>query len=254
MVNEFQYTTINRVLDNLKDGVLMGDLTLEQAVRYTIRFIGKVGMQKMYQDKVEEVEIHEFRGLLPCDCIRVNQVRDMATGVCMRSMTDSFLPEETRQHGQHHRHCIDPMHNMRDMYIPEMKGHPTEPTFKTNERVIFTSFPEGKVTVAYKAIAVDEDGFPLLIDDEIYLDALEKYITMEVFKQKFRVGKTTAQVYQDVQQDYYAAVRLLQGHLTMPTQSELESIGRIWNTMIPSRHHFEKGHVDTGNKEYLWRH
>ena len=253
MVNEFQYTSINRVLDNLKDEPLMQDLTLEQAVRYAIRFIGKVGSQKLYEDKVEDVDIHKYRGLLPCDCIRINQVKDLHSGICMHSTTDNF-PEALGGHPPLRKECIDPMNNVKDMYIPERREHLHEPTFRTSERVIFTSFPEGRVQISYKAIAVDENGFPLLIDDEVYLDALEKYIIMEILKQKFRVGKTVAPVYQDAKQEYYAAVKLLEGHLVMPTQSELESIAHIWNTMIPSRHHFERGFQDLGRREYLRRH
>lgn len=253
MVNEVQYVSINRVLDNLKDGVLMQDLTLEQAIRHIIRFIGKVGIQKMYEDKIAEVDIHDFRGLLPCDCIRILQVRDLRSGTCVRSMTDNFS-EGFKPNGSRPKPCKDPMHNMRDMYIPEPGGHPLEPTFKTNNRVIFTSFPDGRVEIAYKAIAVDDNGFPLLIDDEIYLDALEKYIVMHVLQQKFRVGKTSAGIYQDAQQDYYAAVKLLEGHLKMPTESELESIAHIWNTMIPSHHHFQRGYKELGEREYLRRH
>ena len=57
MVKEVQYVSIKRVLDNLMDHPLLRDLTLEQVVRHTIRFIGLHGYSKLYQDKVEDVEI-----------------------------------------------------------------------------------------------------------------------------------------------------------------------------------------------------
>lgn len=83
MVKEIQYTSIKRVLDNILDHPLLRDVSLEQAVRYTIRFIGLFGMPKLYCDKIEDVEIHEFRGLLPCDLISIVQVKDLATGICL---------------------------------------------------------------------------------------------------------------------------------------------------------------------------
>lgn len=227
MIQDKQYTTIHRLLDNLKDSPLMSDLTLEQAVRHTIRFIGLVGMPQMYRDKEAEVEIKEYRGLLPCDLISIQQVKDRETGICMNSMTDAFLGQQAD-----HKHA----------------------SFKTSERVIFTSFSEGTVQIAYKAIPVDDDGFPLLMDNEVYLDALEKYITMLTIKGKFQLGNVSGAIYQDAQQDYYAAVKMLEGELRAPSPAELETIGRIWNTLIPNRHQFEQGYSTLGVKEHLRTH
>ena len=92
MVTEIQYTNIRRVLDDLLDHPLLRDLTLEQVVRHTIRFISLHGYPKLYNDKIENVEIKDFRGLLPCDLISIIQVKDLDTGVCLRAMSDNFTP------------------------------------------------------------------------------------------------------------------------------------------------------------------
>ena len=68
MIKEIQYTNIRRVLDNLMEHPLLRDITLEQVVRYVIRFISLHGYPKMFQDKIENVDIWnqikagEFRG------------------------------------------------------------------------------------------------------------------------------------------------------------------------------------------------
>lgn len=250
MVNEIKYTNIRRVLDNLKDNSLMDDLTLEQVVRHTIRFIGINGQPTLYQDKQANIEIHEYRGLLPCDCIRVEQVMDLKSGICLRSMTDTFSPEKPGPRQK----CVDPMNNIHTPYIPPMKEHFQELSFKTNNRVIFTSFPEGEVKVAYKAIPVDDDGFPLLIDDEVYLAALEAYIEVQIFRNKFRTGKTTAAVYQDAKQEYAWRAAQLNSRFTIPSVSEMESIARMWNTMIPKMREFDNGFQHLGSREYLKKH
>jgi hypothetical protein len=46
---------------------------------------------------------------------------------------------------------------------------------------MFTSFTNGKVKVSYKAIPVDENGFPLIPDNPTYLSALEQFIKVQVF-------------------------------------------------------------------------
>jgi hypothetical protein len=120
--------------------------------------------------------------------------------------------------------------------------------------VIFTSFPEGKVGLAYKAIPVDDEGFPLLIDNETYLNALEAYIKKQVFTVKFDTGKISAAVLQNAQRDYAWAAGELQDEMTVPSQSEMEAITRMWNTLIPNVTSFDKGFVNEGNREYIRRH
>ena len=246
MIKEIKYTSIQRILDDLHDDSLMHDLTLEQAVRHTLRFIGKNGLPKMFLDKEAVVDIHEFRGLLPCDVVSIKQVKDLHSGICLRSMTDSFTTGMTPPPGTHVHPIGHPMH--------PVTGALMEHSFKTNNRVIFTSFPDGKVTVAYKAIPVDDDGFPLLIDNEVYLSALESYITMKVLQQKFRKGDINAQVYQDAKQEYAWDAAQLNSELMIPSVSEMESIARLWNSHLPSVTSFDRGFVDLGNREYMKKH
>ena len=214
MVKEIRYTNIRRILDSLQDHPMLSDLTLEQVVRYTVRFIGIFGMPKMYQDKEVDIDVHEYRGLMPCDLISIIQVKDGCSGICLRSMTDSFTPE-----------VLSPStHRPYMPYIPLEAASHKEVAFKTQGRVIFTSFPEGKVRIAYKAIPVDEDGFPLLIDNENFLACLEAYIKKQVFTVKFDQGKIAAGVLDTVKQDYAWLAGQLQSEFTIPSVSEMQSI------------------------------
>lgn len=248
MVTEIQYTNIKRVLDDLLDHPLLRDLTLEQVVRHTIRFISLHGYPKLYQDKEEEVEIKDFRGLLPCDLVSINLVKDAETGLCLRAMTDVFTPKE-----ESIQPPTDLLNNMQGEYIAPMKKYMEEPAYKTQGRIIFTSFPEGNVEISYKAIPVDEDGFPLLIDNETYLNALEAYIKLKVFTVKFDTGKIAAGVLSNAQTDYAWAARQVQQEFIMPSMSEMESITRMLNTMIKPTTSFDNGFRNIGDREYRRR-
>ena len=245
MINEIDYISINRILDDLQDDPMMSSLTLEQAVRHTLRFNALHGYNKLYQDKQEVVPIHEFRGMLPCDLIRIIQVRDMRSGVCLRGMTDSFTPGmregrkgETFPHTPH-------------WPGPQWAG---ELSFKTQGRVIFTSFPEGEVDIAYKAIPVDENGFPMLIDNEVYLGALEAYIRVRMFTSKFNQGKISAGVLQNAQTEYAALSRELLSEFTLPSYSEAEAMSRQLTHLLPRVREFDKGFRFLGDREYLRNH
>ena len=254
MVTEIKYTNIRRILDECTEHPLMRDLTLEQVVRHTLRFISLHGMPKLYQDKVEDVDIHEFRGMLPCDLISIVQVKDMDTHLCMRAMTDTFTPGLAPPPPPPPKDQMNNVPKERDWYIPPMRRYEGEPAFKVQGRVIFTSFPEGRVQVAYKAIPVDEDGFPLLIDNETYLACLEAYIKKKVFTVRFDTGKLQAAVLQNAQQEYYHLAAELNSEMMIPSVSEMESLTRYYNSLIPRVHEFDRGFKHLGDREILWKH
>lgn len=252
MVNEIRYTNIRRVLDNLLDHPMLSNLTLEQAVRYAMRFMSLFSFPKFYQNRVENVEIHEFRGMLPCDLISIIQVMDMDTKICLRAMTDSFPKGmmETPPPPKYHPNSGDVSLG----YIPPLKPIDGELSFKTQGRVIYTSFPEGMIAVSYRAIPVDEDGFPLLIDNETYLNALEAYIKKQVFTVKFDQQKIPAVVLQNAQRDYAVAASNLETEFTTPSVSEVEAMNRFMTSLIPRVREFDRGFKNLGDREYLKKH
>ena len=232
MVKEYNYINIREALSRVLKHPLLQDVTLEQAVQYTIDFIGIFGLPKLYQDKEEVLHIEDFRAKLPCDLISINQIKECKTGVCLRSMTDNFIPRE---------------------HYDRSAGYkiPQELSFKTQGQVLYVSFKTGDVSVSYKAIPVDKDGFPLLIDNPVFLKALEAYIKREAFTILFDMGKIALAVLQNTQQSYAWLAGQLQSEFTIPSQSEMESISRMWNTLIQRTNEFNTGFKSLGDREYL---
>lgn len=232
MIKECQYTNIRRVLDELHRHPLLSDLTLEQVVSYVVSFIGIFGMPKLYQDKEEVLHIEDFRAKLPCNLISINQIKECKTGVCLRSMTDNFMPRE---------------------HYDRSTGYkiPQELSFKTQGQVLYVSFKTGDVSISYKAIPVDKDGFPLLIDNPVFLKALEAYIKREVFTILFDMGKIAPAVLQNTQQQYAWLAGQLQSEFTIPSISEMESIKNSWCTLLQRTTEFREGFKNNGSQEYI---
>ena len=228
MVKEYQYTNVRQVLDELHRHPLLSDLTLEQVVSYIVSFIGIFGMPKLYQDKEEVIHIENFRAILPCDLISINQIKECKTGVCLRSMTDNFMPRE---------------------HYDKNVGYkvPQELAFKTQGQVLYVSFKTGDISISYKSIPVDKDGFPLLIDNPVFLKALEAYIKREVFTILFDMGKISPAVLQNTQQQYAFLAGQLQSEFTIPSISEMESIKRSWCTLLQRTSSFNDGFRNNGN-------
>lgn len=232
MISEISYINIREALSRVMRHPLLQDVTLESAVQYTLDFIGIFGMPKLYQDKEEIVHIEEFRAKLPCNLISINQIKECKSGVCLRYMTDNFMPKE---------------------HYDKNVGYkvPQELTFKTQGQVLYVSFKTGDVSISYKSIPVDKDGFPLLIDNSVFLKTLEAYIKREVFTVLFDMGKIQAAVLQNAQQQYAWLAGTLQSEFTIPSISEMESIKRSWCTLIQRTSSFNDGFRNNGNQEYI---
>ena len=221
-----RYISIKEVLDNLLDNPLLQNLTLERVVNYTVDFIRKVGMPKLYIEKTAKLEIKDYRALLPCDFYKVIQVRACKNGYnqTFRSSTDNF-------------------------HFSEDKNYSYDLTYKLQGQVIYTSIKEGTIELSYQAIPVDSDGYPMIADNSSFREALELYITKKRYKVLFDTGKIKGDVYNTTCQDYAWAVGQAQTSLIMPTIDELESITNSWNTLIPRVTEHRTGFINNGSKE-----
>ena len=233
MVNNINWVKLPVILDRLLRHPLLNDLNLETAIQYTSDFIGIMGLPNVYVDKIETIDIKEYRGELPCDLVSINQVRLHKNGMALRAMTDNFNAYPTHDH------------EGGDW------GERGEPSFKTQGRVIFTSIRHEKVDVSYKAIMLDDEGLPLIPDNSIFLKALELYIKKEWFTILFDMGKISPAVLNNTQQEYAFKAAQCNNEFVIPSVSEMESITNVLNQLVPRVTAFRNGFKNLGDKEYL---
>lgn len=238
MNKQVRYIKLQEVLSRALRHPLLSSVTMEQAVQYTIDFMHIFGMPDMYEDREVEIEITKHRGELPCDLISINQVMDLCSHTCMRSMTDTFFPNNYE----------------RGKRLIGHYGYHDELTFKVQNHIIFTSFEEGKIKISYKAIPVDDNGFPLVPDNPTYLSALEQFIKVQVFTILFDQGKIRSDVLQHTEQQYAWRAGQLQSEYNIPSESEMESISRSWCTLIQRTTDFDNGWRNMGDREYIRNH
>lgn len=229
MNTEIRHINIREALSRTLRHPLLQDVNLEQVIQYVLDFIGIFGLPSTYEHKEAIVNIQEFRAELPCDLISIEIVKDCRTGVSLRHMTDVFNPDNKDRHGHRIKH---------------------ELSFKTQGRTLYCSFKNGRVSIAYLALPVDDEGLPLLIDDPNYLLALDAYIKREVFTILFDQGKIQQHILNAAEQRYAWAAGRMQTHFTTPSISEMESITRMWNTLIPRVREFDRQFESLGNREH----
>lgn len=209
---------------------LLRDIPFDIVVGYVGEFIGIVGTPPSFEEKTEIIKINDYRGILPCDYFDVIQIRMVYNdegGKAFRYSTDSF-------------------HNS------TLKKKPSDFTYKIQGSCIITSVRDCIIELAYKAIPVDDDGYPLLPDNDAFVRAVKLYIKMQWFTELFEQGKITMQVLDNTQRQYAWAVGQAQTDLIRPTIDQMEAISNMWNKFLPdvNKDH-DTGYINEGAKEHI---
>lgn len=220
-----KYISVRQILDDLLADDMMRGLSLERAVNYAAEFMQVVGMPPEFENKVEKVEIENWRGKLPCDLYEIVQVKD-PRGFAYISAEGSF---GNRNH-------------------PEQ--YPAF-TYRVKGDIIFTSTKSIDLLVSYLAIPTDDYGVPLIPENAAYVRALELYIQKRYFTILFNNGKINQNVLANTQQEYAFYVGQAQSDLIRPSLDQMESIKNMWTTLIPKMYKHADGFKTVNNPEVL---
>ena len=67
MVKEIKYVSIKEIVSRVLRHPMLKDFGLEQAIQYVADFNDIFGLPKLMEDKETDVDIKDYRGVLPCD-------------------------------------------------------------------------------------------------------------------------------------------------------------------------------------------
>lgn len=97
----------------------------------------------------------------------------------------------------------------------------------------------GYVKLAYKSIAVDERGYPLIPDTASYQEAVYWYVMMKLSFPKMLKGKLggkvtySYQTYAFLMQQWNFYRNQAYAEAMMPTETDMRSIRNEWNKLVP---------------------
>ena len=187
-------TILWRVLKN----PLASELTYEEAAEYALEFIRLLGAPVAYENKITNppLQLYNYRTEIPCDILYIEGVRYTKTGeenyienqIAMREASNTFhiksstsvLDESSSDEK------IDYKHN--------------EFTYKIQKNILYSSIKNGFVEISYKAISTDEEGYPLIPDNETVFLGMEYYILSRYLEPLWLMGKITDKAFEYIQQ------------------------------------------------------
>ena len=215
------YTSIKTIMNRITRHRLLEDVPLETVVDYAAEFMRIVGTPNAFLEKTENNKVIQVR--------LIDHEKNIGA---FRQSTDSF-----------HMSNLKPPKDMAGL------------TYKIQGSCIITSIEKGQIEMAYRAIPIDSEGYPLIPDNSSYSRALELYIKWQCFTNLFDEGKINIQVLNNTQQQYAWAVGQAQSDMIRPTIDEMEAISAMWNKLLPeSTRDHQYGYLHEGTRERIITH
>lgn len=226
--------SIKLIADTLMQNPLLKDLSWEFIVSNAVECMRIIGTPAMFVSKQETIEVKNYKGSLPVDIININSVMKIDKGGALLPMSDN---QDTlaAHYGS----------------FPSAPGDAGGLSYTLNNSRIFPNFEEGKLAIVYKAIATDEECYPLIPDNQELIRALRAYIKYQWFDILNDMDKISGQKLQKAEIDYSYYVGQAQSNLQMPDEAEMEALVNSMTKILPSRTEFKNRFKFLGSQEFL---
>lgn len=234
-MNSGKLVSMGHIMYKVLRHPLAQDLAYDQAAEFALEFIKLVGAPLSFSNKitVPPLEVKNYKALIPSDLISVKGVKYIGESDC-----DS---EDIAM-----RYATDIYHGTSDIF--------SELTYTLNSCVLTTSFSKGFVVVSYSGIDIDEEGYPMIPDNESFKFGLEYFIMWRHLESIWSMGKITDKVFQYYEQKKCWYLGQAGTSLTLSGIDHLESMMKGLNRILIQTNSHESFYRNFGAKERFKQH
>lgn len=162
MASTGNLVSIKMIADRLYQNPLMKDLNYEFIVDNAIEVLRILEAPSIYVTRREGLNVENYRALKPIDMMRVDGM----------IRTDQSAPES----------LVSSEDIMQEFYhVGNDLPNRTDSTYSMNSKYINLNFEKGTIEVIYKAIATDDECYPLILDNAVLLRCVQSYIKWKWF-------------------------------------------------------------------------
>ncbi len=229
---------------------LCEQLTYEEAAEYAMELLRLLGAPAAHENKLYSTELINYKASIPCDILTINGVRYLDSSDPETSSASRFIAMREATDIYH----FDPKEHISEQDTEfDLRGNHrrSEFTYKVQNGVIFTSMRDGCIEMAYKGLAIDEDGFPLIPDNEKVTLAMEYYILSRYLEPMYLMGKITDKAFNFIEQKRYWYLPAAQNSINMPNYDGMESVVNAINRLILDTTAHEKFYKKLGQQERI---
>lgn len=269
-----KYCSIKTIIDEVyRDNDYDTELPWQDSIEWIYDAMELIRVPMQYIGRKARLKVDNFRCVLPCDYKQEVQVAGTFGGCNpfpMRHATNTFHPvmldcEWDDAWKDLAADSNSPSDSQLQPVGEDINGNPVfeigrqndnfaipanhvvtggisvdDATYKINENYIFTNFSEGFIYMSYYAFPVDDEGYPLIPEDQKYKEAVKAYVRMKIDYKLWRKGKLGRDVYADSQQQWAWRVGQAQNQARIPTIGGMEGIKNQQLKLVWNKFHYNE--------------
>lgn len=262
-----QTISLKTILWKVLGNPLMTGLTYEDAAMYATEVIRLLGAPLSFEDKVTDppLEVSNYKAALPNELLQIRGARLISDlnnyengAIALRHATDIYHTKlscstnsASTNNNPYSIHTPDPTGATQETYTGVGNNTPNllEYTYTTQKGIIFTSIQEGHLQISYKALMVDEEGYPLIPDNEKLKFGIEYYIMHRFLEPLWMMGKITDKAFNYIEQKRHFYLGGADTSLKLAGIDHLESIMNTINRLIINTQAHDGFYKGSGAKE-----
>ncbi len=249
-MNNGKYISVKRILENVyRNFGLQEEVNFYDALEWVGGLLSIIGSHARLEKYIRVIQIEDGKGKLPCDLHTIIQCgKRVQSGSALGNVPRTFFVENSVvEEGEEYlpdisdtyiettasksSYYLEPMlYSADNMY---MRYHccdidlNTNPgcgnTYQVNKNFIYTNFERGLVEMAYMRIPLDDEGYPLIPDNESWIKACEFEIAYRVFYRDFIAGRMPQGIFMTIERDRDWYLAQAGNTDKIPTQDEAHS-------------------------------
>ncbi len=233
-----KYISIKRIIEEIYgDNQLDYTISYEDIIRWTAQVLSIMNIPDIYVAKVTghisnpHLDITNYKAELPCDLFKLRQI-SVDGYPCVRASNTFSQLMDGDCCGVNLLGTVDG-DNFIDQFgntfntslgFPEGTG---SVGYDINNNFITLSVKTGKVCLAYWAFPTDEDGFPMIPDNQSFIEAVKMYCRVKIDYQEWRKDPSNSglkALYEDSKQEYAWYVGQASNAAKIPDLDKMEGI------------------------------
>jgi len=244
----YKFISVKNIIESLyRDYDHSEELDIWDVVEWAGEALEFIGAGTQYEERVIELAVENHRVCLPIGFHLLNQISYQ--GVPLPIATGTLEPNTTNSTSGN----VIMGKEINDANFPQYSSNNDfnyGNCYYINNNYVITSFESGCIIVSYKAMFLDDDGFPMIPDLISYRKAVSTYIQKMLDRREWRKARLPEAVYRDSEKEWHRLCGQARGQALMPNLDKMESIKNMWLRLRPKDNNYNSFFNTMGNKEY----
>jgi len=240
---------------------LCSDLSEEQAADYALELIRRLGLTFSYGEGTAFANIRNYRASIPEDLIYIRGVRYLTEEDPLQvtyDTTPDFITDEEGINYLTSRLDWIPVKYTGNIYQSSYhcKGQSFQDlsgdiSYTVNNNYMYLSEATGVLEFSYRKILLDDEGYPLIPDNQSFEDAVYYYILKEHLFGLLAVGKVVQSFYNKIEQEYNWAVAQASNKLKLVNTDHWEATMNGIRRLIQPQNFSDSGYKELHRREQI---